>query len=151
MITLREADNADLDLFQAHQADLEAARMVAGPPMRDRDGFREHWTRTAKNPGTVRRVIVFEGAAAGYVGCFTNDGVREVCYWLGREFWGKGIASEALRLFLLEEPRRPLIGRVAKRNPASIRVLEKCGFKVVREDTSPYGEEQVSGFVLRLD
>ena len=125
--------------------------MVAGPPMRDRDGFREHWDRTAKNPGVRLRVIVFEGLTAGYVGCFVNDGVPEVCYWLGREFWGKGIASRALAFYLAEDTRRPLTGRVAKRNPASVRVLEKCGFKIVREDLSPYDGAEVEGYLLKLE
>jgi len=149
-VYLRAATEADASLFFEHQRDAAAARMVAGPPMRGREAYFEHWIRTSKIPTNARRAILFDGAVAGYVGCFENDGVAEVCYWLGREFWGKGIASRALALYLLEEKRRPLVGRVAKRNPASIRVLQKCGFTIVREDTSPYEGEDVEGFVLEL-
>lgn len=149
-VSLRPPVDADVEIFFAHQSDLGAARMVAGPPTRDRDAFLAHWEKTSGNPGTLRRTILCGGEVAGYVGCFERDGVAEVCYWLGREFWGKGAASGALALFLLEEKRRPLVGRVAKRNPASVRVLQKCGFKVVREDKSPYEGEDVEGFVLEL-
>jgi RimJ/RimL family protein N-acetyltransferase len=150
MIELRPATEADASLFFEHQEDAAAVRMVAGPPKRDREAYFEHWIRTSKDPAVVRRAIVFDGSVAGYVGCFEREGVPEVCYWLGREFWGKGIASGALALFLLEEKRRPLVGRVAKRNPASVRVLEKCGFAIVSEDASPHGGEEVEGFLLKL-
>jgi RimJ/RimL family protein N-acetyltransferase len=149
-ITLRAATEADAQLFFEHQEDAAAVRMVAGPPRRDREAYFEHWIRTSKIPSVVRRTILFEGVIAGYVGCFEREGVPEVCYWLGREFWGKGIASTALALFLTEENRRPLVGRVAKRNPASVRVLEKCGFTIVSEDKSPHDGEEVEGFLLKL-
>ncbi len=136
-ITLRAATEADASLFFEHQEDAAAVRMVAGPPKRDREAYFEHWIRTSKDPAVARRAIVVEG-------------VPEVCYWLGREFWGKGIASDALALFLKEEQRRPLVGRVAKRNPASIRVLQKCGFSIVSEDKTPHGGEEVEGFLLKL-
>jgi RimJ/RimL family protein N-acetyltransferase len=50
-----------------------------------------------------------------------------VGYWLGREFWGKGIATQALAE-LVEELDRPLYAEVSTNNIGSIRVLEKCGF-----------------------
>jgi RimJ/RimL family protein N-acetyltransferase len=53
-----------------------------------------------------------------------------VSYWLGKEYWGKGIATEALGLFLGIIEERPLYARAAKDNAASIRVLEKCGFVI---------------------
>jgi RimJ/RimL family protein N-acetyltransferase len=51
----------------------------------------------------------------------------EVGYWIGREYWGKGVATEALSQFLAHaEVRRPLHAAVAKHNVGSIRVLEKA-------------------------
>ena len=55
-------------------------------------------------------------------------------YWLGREFWGKGIATWALTEFLVFEQCRPIYARVAKDNLASLRVLQKCGFVITGED-----------------
>jgi RimJ/RimL family protein N-acetyltransferase len=77
---------------------------------------------------------------------------RQVGYWLGREFWGKGIASESLKQFLGVVKTRPLYGMVAKHNSASKRVLEKCGFKVIGEDKYVnIAKEEVEEYVLRLD
>lgn len=149
-ISLRAVEDADLPLFFAHQADPVGARMVGGPS-RDREAFMAHWLKTSADPTNVRKTVVLDGAVAGYVGRFYRDGTPEVCYWLGNEFWGKGVATKALALFLVSDKTRPLWGRVAKRNPGSLHVLEKCGFKIESEDkyTGRDGEE-IPEFVLKL-
>jgi RimJ/RimL family protein N-acetyltransferase len=78
---------------------------------------------------------------------------REVTYWIGRSFWGKGIATAALMSFLTIDPTRPLHARVAGDNVASHRVLEKCGFRVVAKERS-FAEArsgEIEEFVLRLE
>ena len=79
---------------------------------------------------------------AGNVVSWQQSGEQEVGYWLGREYWGKGIATRALSAFLDHFKTRPLYAHVAKHNRASIRVLEKCGFTIT-------GEE-VEEFILKL-
>ena len=74
----------------------------------------------------------FEGQVAGNVVSWDQDGKRLVGYWIGKEFWGKGLATRALSELLDELTMRPLHAYVAKTNIGSIRVLEKCGF--VRSD-----------------
>jgi RimJ/RimL family protein N-acetyltransferase len=59
---------------------------------------------------------------------------REVGYWLGREYWGQGIATAALQEFLAVEQHRPLFAGVVDDNAGSIRVLEKCGFQLLRRE-----------------
>jgi hypothetical protein len=83
---------------------------------------------------------------------WNNTDGREVGYWLGREFWGQGIATQALALFLEEEPTRPLVAHVAKHNIGSRRVLEKCGFVVVSAAgmLPKPGADPVPEFSLRL-
>ena len=78
--------------------------------------------------------MLCEGQVAGHLASWGPEGEREVTYWLGREWWGKGIATSALRAFIEEEEARPLTGRVAADNTGSIRVLEKCGFEVVERE-----------------
>lgn len=85
-------------------------------------------------------------ALAGNVLSFDFQGRREVGYWLGREFWGKGIASAALAEFLTIEPIRPLFGAVATHNAASFRVLQKCGFR----PSSELDEASAGATVKRL-
>lgn len=81
------------------------------------------------------QTILCDGQVAGSVLSYRMEGEPEVSYWLGREFWGKGIAAWALRQFLEFDRSRPMYARVAKDNLASLRVLQKCGFILTGEDT----------------
>jgi RimJ/RimL family protein N-acetyltransferase len=82
----------------------------------------------------IARVIVVEGEVAGTIGSWGSPDEREVTYWIGRPYWGKGIATAALKAFLTVDPSPPLHARVAFDNVASRRVLEKCGFRVVAHE-----------------
>jgi len=89
----------------------------------------------------------------GSVGLNRDGEDTELGYWIGRPFWGRGVATEAVRAFLSEhEPRRPLYGHVAKHNGASMRVLEKCGFKYVGENKefARLDDQVVEGVVYEL-
>ena len=58
-----------------------------------------------------------------------------VGYWIGKAYWGRGIASAALRLFLDDvERHRPLLATVVEHNAGSRRVLEKAGFQLVARE-----------------
>jgi RimJ/RimL family protein N-acetyltransferase len=98
-------------------------------------------------------VIEADGAVAGTIGSFHIDDELEVTYWVGRAHWGKGVASAALRLLLAETSERPVFGRAASDNVASIRVLEKAGFRRIGVDrgfAAGRGEE-IEETILRLD
>ena len=86
------------------------------------------------NETTINKTIVFNGQVAGSVSSYEDEGRPEVTYWLGKEYWGKGIATRALKKFLAHNNKtRPIYARVAKDNLGSRRVLEKCGFTVISE------------------
>ncbi|HJQ97052.1 MAG TPA: GNAT family N-acetyltransferase, partial [Candidatus Polarisedimenticolaceae bacterium] len=105
-------------------------------PPRDHAAFMEHWHRNVLGDPTVeKRAIVLGGEVVGHVGCFSRDGKREIGYWIGREHWGRGIATRAVSQFLAEISERPLYAGVAKGNVASLRVLEKCGFRFLEEES----------------
>jgi RimJ/RimL family protein N-acetyltransferase len=87
--------------------------------------------------------VVSDGAVAGNIGCWEDDGRRLVGYWIGREFWGRGLATQALAELLDVVDARPLHAYVAKSNVASIRVLEKCGFVKVGEHAGDDGIEEL--------
>jgi RimJ/RimL family protein N-acetyltransferase len=129
-----EAD--DLPIFFAHQLDPEATRLAAFPS-RDREAFMLHWTtKVLSDPTNASRAVLCDGRVAGYVCAWTDADTRErmLGYWIGREFWGHGIATVAVGQFLPTESIRPMNARVAKQNLGSIRVLEKCGFARVGEE-----------------
>ena len=124
---LRAVTEADLDVFYEHQADPEAAAMAVFPA-RDREAFDAHWRRVLADASKVTRTIVDDGAVAGNIGAWEQDGRRFVGYWVGREFWGRGLATAALAELVQELDERPLYAWVVASNVGSIRVLEKCGF-----------------------
>jgi len=126
---LREVVDDDLPLFFTHQSDPDASRMAASTT-RDREPFMAHWARIRRDETVVTRTILLDGAVVGYVGSFARSGERLLGYWIGREWWGRGIATRALTSFLEHDRTRPLRARVARHNVASIRVLEKCGFEL---------------------
>jgi RimJ/RimL family protein N-acetyltransferase len=126
MSTIRDVIEADIPIFFEHQRDPEARRMAVFPE-RDRETFTSHWRTILANDGT-KKTILFEGRVAGNVVVFDRDGKRLVGYWIGREFWGRGLATKALAELLTEVTERPLHAYVATTNLGSMRVLEKCGF-----------------------
>jgi RimJ/RimL family protein N-acetyltransferase len=150
-VRLRDVTEADLPIFFDHQRDPVANRMAAFPA-RDRQAFTEHWTTKVLGDDTVtKRTILLDEKVVGNIVSFEMSGETLVGYWIGRDHWGKGVASRALSLFLAEVDARPLHAHVAKHNVASIRVLEKCGFLIVGEDTITESGDQVEELILRLD
>ena len=130
---LRPVEDGDLDAFYEHQADSEAVEL-ADVPSRERPAFDEHWAWIRAEPEILTRTIEVDGDVAGYVFTFISAGRRVVGYWLGRDWWGRGIATQALADFLELVDERPLRATVAPANRASVRVLEKNGFRLLREE-----------------
>jgi RimJ/RimL family protein N-acetyltransferase len=164
-VRLRDVIEADLMVFYEHQRDPEAVAMAAFPA-RDWDAFEAHWRKILADEEVAARTVLAGGVVAGNVASFVQCGQREVGYWIGRAFWGRGVATRALASFLRIDERRPLTAHVARHNVASRRVLEKCGFTVrgeavasaAAEDCGAAGsrEEPVSAapvreLILRLD
>jgi RimJ/RimL family protein N-acetyltransferase len=136
LILLREVKNCDLPIFFEQQLDSTANYMAAftRKDPTDRESFDAHWEKILADETIPIKTTLFEGQVAGFVLSYIQFGEREVSYWLGKEFWGKGIATKALSEFLAELEERPLHARAAKDNIASIRVLEKCSFVISGHD-----------------
>lgn len=149
-VRLRDVIQDDLPIFFEQQRDPEANAMAAFPA-RDQEAFYAHWQKIMRDDTVLLKTILFDGQIAGNMVSFEMLGEREVGYWVGKEFWGKGIATQALSQFLEIDQVRPLYAHVAKHNIGSLRVLDKCGFKITSEDkySNPAGEE-VQEFVLKL-
>ena len=130
-IVLRDVAESDLPILFEYQKDPEASHMAAFLPRdpSDRDAFLAHWRRILSDPTVITKTILWKGHVAGTVGSFTWwDGKPQVTYWIGKEFWGNGIATQALTELLRLVNNRPLYASTASDIVASIRVLEKCGF-----------------------
>jgi RimJ/RimL family protein N-acetyltransferase len=125
---LRDVTQDDLPIFFEHQKDPAANRM-ADFPAREWDAFMAHWRTNVLGDASARKkTIVVDGQVAGNVVSWQQADKRLVGYWIGREYWGRGVATAALAELLRYEMTRPLYAYVAAHNLGSIRVLEKCGF-----------------------
>jgi len=136
-VVLSKLLDRDYPVLFNQQNDKEAQHQAAGGKGHDNAlAHRAHLEKVAKG-GALFRVILFEGHVAGYIASFERFGKREISYWIGREFWGKGIASKAVALWLEQMPVSTvgLYARVAKDHPASARVLLKNGFTSFADDS----------------
>jgi len=135
-IELRDVDDEDLDaIFEMmrDRAAVEMAAFTAADPD-DRDVFDE-WIGRQRAAAEVALFVVTEsGGFAGTAALFSAEGEREVTYWIARHAWGRGVATEALRVLVSREPERPLFARVAAHNAGSLAVLTKVGFTEVSRD-----------------
>ncbi len=154
-VRLREVTEADLPIFFEHQLDTEANYMAAftRKDPTNWEAFTAHWTSILSDTTTTNRTILYDGQVAGHVSKYEESPEHpEVTYWLGKSFWGKGIATAALQAFLAHITARPIYARAAKDNRASVRVLEKCGFTIVGEDKgfANARDHEVEEYLLQL-
>ena len=122
-ISLRDVREDDLPIFYRHQLDPVATSMAVFPP-RGFDAFMAHWTKIFADDTIESKTIVFQNQVAGNLVCWEQDGTRKVGYWLGKEFWGQGIATAALSELLEVNGVRPLY---AARRPAERRLTPGPG------------------------
>lgn len=153
-VMLRAVSADDLPIFFEHQRDPLGVHMAAftvkDPD--DRAAFDAFWARILADKDILNRTVVVDGRVAGNVSSYVGDIGPEVTYWLGREFWGRGIATAALAEFLKIQATRPIFARAAMDNIGSLRVLEKCGFRVIGADrgyANARGQE-IDEYVLEL-
>ncbi len=132
-VRLREVIHSDLPIFFEQQLDPRANHMAAftASDPTDREAFLARWTMMLANETILIRTILAGDEVAGHVLRYEEMGRPEVSYWLGKAYWGRGIASQALASFVTQLPERPLFARVAQDNLASLRVLQKNGFRIV--------------------
>jgi RimJ/RimL family protein N-acetyltransferase len=153
-VCLRDVAEDDLAVFFMQQLDPEANYMAAFTAKNpaDRAAFRAHWAKIRSDYNIIKKTILYGDEIAGSILVFPDQGRLEVGYWLGKEYWGHNIATQALLALLEEVKVRPLYARVAKDNIASLRVLGKCGFIIIGEGAGySYARgHDVDEFVLGL-
>ncbi|RJQ73709.1 N-acetyltransferase [Pseudonocardiaceae bacterium YIM PH 21723] len=137
-VRLRDVVEADLETFFQQACDPEAVRR-AEFPARERDAFMTHWrTKVMGDTTGFVQAVTVNGELAGNIVAWWAGEQRFLGYWLGRQFWGRGIGTRALGLFLQAERNRPLFADPYRGNTASVRLLEKHGFRVIRQESGEH-------------
>jgi RimJ/RimL family protein N-acetyltransferase len=128
-VRLRDVVEGDLEAFFAYEHDPEAVRRSRFTP-RPRDAFMRHWKeKVLLDESCLVQTVLVDGEVAGGCVAWWDGDRRFIGYWLGRPYWGRGIGSEALALFLQREKSRPLHADPFAGNTASVRLLEKHGVR----------------------
>ena len=135
--TIRPWTTADAASLQRH-----ANNRNVSMHLRDRFPFpyeMEHATAflgwIAQHPSPTAWAIEVHGAAAGGIGIELHSDIErvsaEIGYWLGEQFWGQGIVTEALKAVTIDALERYDLTRLFAvpfaDHAASVRVLEKAG------------------------
>jgi RimJ/RimL family protein N-acetyltransferase len=130
-VSLREVIPDDIAVFFVQEQDpaTRAVSGFAGKRPTERQAYDALWAGLLTDETVKVKTVLLGDDVIGYVAAFERlVGQREVAYWIGREFWGRNLATQALTLFLEQFTERPLYARCAIDHRASMRVLEKCGF-----------------------
>ena len=131
-VALRTVRDEDIDTLFEMMRDPVAVRMAAFTPADpdDRAAFDRHQARVRDAPDAENRAVTVDGQFAGTIACFLMEGDTEITYWIDRPWWGRGVASRAVALFLSEVAvERPLFARAASDNAGSLAVLRKAGVR----------------------
>jgi RimJ/RimL family protein N-acetyltransferase len=152
LVTLRPTAPADLEWLLECQQD-PASNALAGTKPRDRAEFFARWDDIFRDPAAARvtpRVILAGGVLAGQINVFPQEGTDSIGYWIGREHWGRGIATRAIALLLAEVATRPLYARAAAHNTPSWRALQRNGFVECGRHHAPETERSVEREMITL-
>lgn len=142
IISLHERTEAHVCTYFQHTQDAEITAMLPSSAETVEDALAMF--RRTQEPGasSFGRTIYADGVYVGDVWCYaiqqeeTPNAMLSYCIF-DKNCWGRGVATEAVRLFLAEVKARYGLRRVGAfayaDNAASLRVLEKNGFRCVEE------------------
>jgi RimJ/RimL family protein N-acetyltransferase len=133
-LSLRAPSHSDVPAMVAFAGDRRVAENTARIPhpytAADAAGLLAAINQTR---GETVFAIERDGALIGMCGLDPRQEGAELGYWLGVPFWGRGYATEAARAVIdyafAELGHEVLSSGARVSNPASRRVLEKCGFQ----------------------
>lgn len=153
-LLFRDHERSDLDAYCAMEADPEVRRYIGGAP-RSREGAERKFQGSLRRP-TADRLAMWatvykpEGCYIGRCGVYPHFGPAggviagegSLGFYLARAYWGRGLATEAGRAFVdfgfHELGLSRIVTAVQVGNDASVRVLEKLGFLLVRTEDGQF-------------
>jgi hypothetical protein len=116
-VLLRDVRGDDLPVFFEQERDPVATAMAAFP-VRQEDELMAHWREILGDATIAKKTFLCHGEVVGNIVSFGGPDAREVGYWFGRRYWGRGVATGALSAFLDLVTTRPLYAHVARHSRA---------------------------------
>ena len=154
-IRIRKSVEADLAIFFKNQTDEEANFMAAFTPdnPHDEQAYLTKWKRLINDETVNIFSIIVDSTLIGCVVKFVMEGDAEITYAIDKNYWGKGITTQALKEFMDIEKIRPIYGRTAFDNLGSQKILEKNGFQKIgnNHDFANARGKEIEEFIYRLD
>lgn len=163
-LILRPVVAGDAEHITPLLADWDVARMLARVPFPYGLDDAKGWTSANLSSADkyVRAIALKSDDVDGPVGCIgierkEEGGPMELGYWIGKPYWGRGYAGEAVAAILAHAfgclGHRHLIASHFVDNPASGRVLRRAGFREIRSEPrwSEARQAKVLGIVLELE
>src|SRR4030095_6730406 len=101
-IILRKTEITDLEFFFIFQLDDDARYLAAftSKDTTDKTAYLQKYTKLVNDPTKNNQTIIVDNSIVGSIAKFEMEGEAEVTYWIDKKFWGKGIATKALKEFL---------------------------------------------------
>jgi ribosomal-protein-alanine N-acetyltransferase len=154
-IILRPSVVADINTFFEFQLDEEANYLAAftAKDTTDKTAYLDKYTKLLHLLTVNMQTILAGNAIIGTVTKFEINNEAEVAFWIDKAYWGQGIATSALKLFLDIEKKRPIFGHAAFDNFGSQKFLEQCGFVKIGSDKgfANARHAEIKEFVYKLD
>ena len=154
-LLLRKTVITDLEIFYLFQCDEKAIQLAAFTPKdpHNKEAYLDKYSKLLIDPTINMQTILWQQSIAGSVSKYEMEGDAEITYWIDRRWWGKGIASAALKKFLTMESARPIFGKTAWDNIGSQKVLEHNGFKLIGKDRgfANARKMEIEEFIFKLE
>ena len=133
-LTLRAPHHGDVRAITHLANDRRVAENTLGVPHPYGNGDAEQFIAAVNwQDGEATFVVTRDGELIGICSVAMREGTAEIGYWLGVPFWGAGYATETARAVIdhafADLDYQALAAGARVSNPASRRVLEKCGFQ----------------------
>ncbi|WP_240633301.1 GNAT family N-acetyltransferase [Paenibacillus montanisoli] len=140
-LLLRPFERKDAAIVQSLAGQYEVARTTLSLPHPYPDGAAEAWIdfrKDAAKHGHGYTFAIVESASRQVMGCISltisaEHRRAEIGYWLGKQYWGQGYATEAatriVRFGFEALQLNRILGAAMTKNPASCAVLRKAGLK----------------------
>jgi len=133
-ISFAKIPGSDLDAYHNMLIDFDIIRMtgtIEYPVSKKAANARR--TRSPEDPLCWFDGVYLDGTLAGEAGCFrTKTGQLEIGYMVGKNWWGQGLASRIIPMIVQRIKasgyQGAILGTVFKDNPASQKVIKRCGF-----------------------